>query len=216
MMNENVMTKAIIFDFDGVIIESFDIKTQAFRELFKIYPDHVDEIVEYHQQNGGVSRFKKFEHIYRNILKKSFDEAISKQLGDKFSELVVEEVKKCPYVPGAFDFIRERSKNLRLFIASGTPEEELRSIMDARGLSGYFAGIYGSPATKSEIITQILKNEKLEREDVIFIGDTITDYREADKAKVPFLARINDQLNNPLLELPIPKVHDFYELSSKI
>lgn len=216
MMSESTMFKAIIFDFDGVIIESFDIKTQAFRELFKIYPGHVDEIVEYHQQNGGVSRYKKFEHIYRNILRKPFDETISKQLGDKFSDLVVEGVKKCPYVPGALEFIKKRSRNLRLFVASGTPEEELRSIMDARGLSGYFTGIYGSPATKSEIITQILKIEKLKREDVIFIGDTITDYREADKVKVPFLARINDQSNNPLLELPVPKIHDFYELSSKI
>ncbi|MCZ7401437.1 MAG: HAD-IA family hydrolase [Candidatus Methanoperedens sp.] len=216
MMSKSVMVKAIIFDFDGVIIESFDIKTQAFRELFKIYPVHVDEIVEYHQQNGGVSRYKKFEHIYRNILKKPFDEATSKQLGEKFSELVVEEVKKCPYVPGALEFIRERSKNSRLFIASGTPEEELRTIVDARGISGYFRGIYGSPATKSEIITHILKSEKLKKEEVIFVGDTITDYREADKAKVPFLARINDQLNNPLLELPVPNIHDFYELSSKI
>ena len=210
------MFKAIIFDFDGVIIESFDIKTQAFRELFKIYPAHVEEIVKYHQQNGGVSRYKKFEHIYINILRKPFDEATSKQLGEKFSELVVEEVKKCPYVPGALEYIRERSRNSRLFIASGTPEEELRNIIDARGLSGYFRGIYGSPATKSEIIMQILKSEKLKKEDVIFVGDTITDYREADKAKVPFLARINDQSNNPLLELPVPKIHDFYELSSKI
>ncbi|GAF78578.1 unnamed protein product, partial [marine sediment metagenome] len=32
------MIKAIIFDFDGVIVESSDIKTEAFRELFQDYP----------------------------------------------------------------------------------------------------------------------------------------------------------------------------------
>lgn len=210
------MTSAIIFDFDGVIIESFDIKTEAFRELFKTYPESVDKIIEYHQQNGGVSRYKKFKYIYRDILKQPLDEETIKELGEKFSALVVEEVKKCPYVPGAFEFIRKRSKNLKLFIASGTPEEELHSIVAARHLSEYFKGIYGSPATKSEIILGILERENMEKEDTVFIGDTITDYREASKAGVPFIARINSLPDNPLLELDVPKFHDFYELNSKL
>ncbi len=210
------MTKIIIFDFDGVIIESFDIKTQAFRELFKTYPGKVDEIVEYHQQNGGVSRYKKFKYIYTNILKQPLDEATLKELGEKFSSLVVEEVKKCPYVPGVLEFIREKSKKLKLFIVSGTPEEELRTIVVARGIAKYFKGIYGSPAIKSEIMQEILIREKIDRKDAIFIGDTITDYKEAIRAEVPFIARINSLSENPLLELAIPKFHDFYELSFEI
>lgn len=210
------MVRAIIFDFDGVIIESFDIKTQAFRELFKKYPDHVEKIVEYHQQNGGISRFLKFKHIYGNILKQPLDEETFRRLGENFSNLVVEEVKKCPYVPGVLEFIQEKSKKMQLFIASGTPEEELRSIVAARGISDFFKGIYGSPATKSEIIQAILNKEKIESKDAVFIGDTITDYREANKAGVPFLARINSLSDNPLLELAIPKFHDFYEINFEI
>lgn len=215
-MNKGIMVRAIIFDFDGVIIESFDIKTEAFRELFKTYPEHVDKIVEYHQQNGGVSRYKKFKCIYSEILKQPLDEETLKELGEKFSGMVVEEVKKCPYVPGAPEFIRKRSKNLKLFIASGTPEDELRSIVASRGLSEHFKGIYGSPATKSEIIQGILSRENMEKEDTVFIGDTITDYREASKAGVPFIARINSLSDNPLLELDVLKFHDFYELNSRI
>ncbi len=207
------MVKAIIFDFDGVIIESFDIKTQAFRELFKTYPNQVDKIVEYHQQNGGVSRYKKFKYIYSEILKQPLDEETFMELGEKFSNLVVEEVKKCPYVPGALEFIRKKSKKLKLFIASGTPEEELRNIAAARGISEYFKGIYGSPATKSEIIQEILSRENMEHKDAVFIGDTITDYKEARGAGVPFIARINSLFDNPLLELAVPKFHDFYELN---
>jgi len=205
------MICAIIFDFDGVIIESFDIKTQAFRELFKTYRQ-VNEIVEYHKQNGGVSRYKKFRHIYSEILKQPLEEKTLKELGEKFSNLVVEEVKKCPYVPGALEFIQEKSKKLKLFIASGTPEDELRAIVNARDISEYFEGIYGSPATKSEIMLGILGRENINKKEVIFIGDTITDYNEALKTEVPFIARINSLANNPLLELDVPKFHDFYEL----
>jgi phosphoglycolate phosphatase-like HAD superfamily hydrolase len=209
------MLKAIIFDFDGVIIESFDIKTQAFRELFKD-SDKVEEIVEYHKQNGGVSRYKKFKYIYSEILKQPLDDKTFNDLGERFSNLVVDEVKKCPYVPGAIEFIRSNSLKLKLFIASGTPEEELRAIVAARGITKYFRGIYGSPAVKSEILRGILSRENMEKIDVIFIGDTITDYNEAIKIGVPFMARINSLSNNPLLELDVPKFHDFYELKLQV
>ena len=42
------MIKAIIFDFDGVLVESTQIKTEAFRNLFSKWPDKVDEMVRYH------------------------------------------------------------------------------------------------------------------------------------------------------------------------
>ena len=209
------MLKAIVFDFDGVIIESFDIKTQAFRELFKD-SEKVEKIVEYHKQNGGVSRYKKFKYIYSEILKQPLDDKTFNDLGERFSNLVVEEVKKCPYVPGAVEFIRRNSNKLRLFIASGTPEEELRAIVAARDITKYFRGIYGSPTIKSEILSGILNRENLDKKDVIFIGDTITDYNEAAKLGVPFMARINSLSGNPLLDIDVPRFHDFYEIKLQV
>ena len=58
------MIKAIIFDFDGVLIESAAIKTEAFREVFSKWQDKVDEIVTYHNKNMGISRFVKFKYFY--------------------------------------------------------------------------------------------------------------------------------------------------------
>ncbi len=45
------MIKAILFDFDGVILESMDIKTKAFSKLFTKYPEYVDQIVKLHKDN---------------------------------------------------------------------------------------------------------------------------------------------------------------------
>ena len=53
----------IILDFDGVILESVSVKTEAFRTLFSFVPKHVDEIVQFHIDNGGMSRFDKFRYI---------------------------------------------------------------------------------------------------------------------------------------------------------
>ena len=62
------MIKAIIFDFDGVLVESNHIKTEAFKELFQDYPQHLDEIVKYHVLNGGLSRYIKIQYIYKKRL----------------------------------------------------------------------------------------------------------------------------------------------------
>lgn len=42
----------IILDFDGVILESVEVKTEAFRRLFSFAPGHVEEIVNFHRENG--------------------------------------------------------------------------------------------------------------------------------------------------------------------
>jgi phosphoglycolate phosphatase-like HAD superfamily hydrolase len=207
--------KSVIFDFDGVIVESVDIKTEAFRELFKEYPEHVDEIVAYHLENGGMSRYKKFSYIYDKILDQPLDDEHSQKLGVTFSKIVLQKMLVCPFVNGAIKCLDLLSRNnIMLFIASGTPEDELRYIVQMRGLSGYFNGVYGTPSTKSKIITTIMKVHGLHNTEVIFVGDSINDYEGAKKTKVPFIARINKSVvPNPLLDFDLPAVKDLSELN---
>ena len=207
--------KAIIFDFDGVILESVNIKTEAFRELFRKYPEYVDEIVDYHLENGGMSRYKKFSYIYDKILNESLDEARSEKLGRSFSKIILQKMLSCPFVNGAIECLEMLSNNnIMLFIASGTPEDELKHIVQMRGLSGYFKSVYGTPPTKSEIIRNILETYGLQSTEVMFIGDSINDYEGAKEAGVPFIVRINEVIvPNPLLHLDLPTIKDLNELN---
>jgi HAD superfamily hydrolase (TIGR01549 family) len=207
------MIKAIILDFDGVILESMDIKTNAFKELFKDYPEHLDAIVDYHIKNGGVSRYKKFSYIYSNILKLPLDENKLKELGKEFSHLVLQEMLRCPFVHGVHDFLDDNSKKVGIFIASGTPQEELHLIVNERGLSDYFKGVYGTPALKTEIIGRILDEEAIRKEEAIFVGDALSDYEDAKKVGIPFVARFDgSKESNPFLDLKVPIIRDFYDL----
>lgn len=187
------MIKALIFDFDGVIIDSVDIKTKAFRKLFAQYPDKVDCITDYHMHNMGVSRFVKFRHIYSNILNLSLSKDEELKLGEKFSELVLEEVLLTGFVSGALEFLKHYHKKYLMYIASGTPQQELDLIIEKRGLRGYFSKIYGSPLTKKEIVMDILSQNILRPKEVVFIGDAETDIRAAQDTGVNFIARVNSQ-----------------------
>jgi len=47
--------QAIIFDFDGVLVESGDLKTRAFADLYQSYGETVvSKVVRYHSLNGGL------------------------------------------------------------------------------------------------------------------------------------------------------------------
>jgi phosphoglycolate phosphatase-like HAD superfamily hydrolase len=185
------MIKAIIFDLDGVIIESASIKTRAFELLFADYPDKLAEIVDYHQLNAGISRYTKFRYIYKNMLEQALSPQQETELGERFSEIVLEQILQAPLVPGAVDFLRQNQDRYHLFIASGTPDEELHKITDHRQLSPYFRGIYGTPRLKEEIIKDILDRYALGRKEAVFVGDAESDRMAAGKTGLPFIARIN-------------------------
>ncbi len=188
MPEESAQT--ILFDFDGVILESAGIKTWAFGELFKKYPRHKEQIVAHHKKNMGVSRFRKFDYIYRHILKQPVSSAQKQKLGALFSRLVLNKVLNCPMVPGVLAFIKKFSRKKDFFIVSGTPHKELCYIVKKRGLKKYFKGIYGSPPLKETIISTLLQKHKWKRQSVLFIGDGVSDWKAARKNKVPFIGRV--------------------------
>lgn len=185
--------KAIIFDFDGVIVESVDIKANAFRHLFKDRVEHVDRIVAWHLLHGGMSRFEKFEYIYKNFLKEELTGKKKEELGKAFAGYVYNEVVKCPFVKGAKSFLKEHHRRYKLFIVSGTPDEEIKAIVKERNLDKYFVEVLGSPKKKDFLIRDILKNFKFRKKDIIFIGDSIDDYNAAKKAGIKFVARVIDK-----------------------
>jgi len=191
--------QAIIFDFDGVVVESGKIKTQAFAELYRPYgADIVAAVVQFHTQNGGMSRYRKFRHFQQHFLNQPpLTEEEEKQLDIRFSELVVEAVIAAEAVPGAIELIRQQSQKIPLFVASGTPEVELKVIVERRGLAPYFTAVRGAPALKKTIIAEILSAHNLKPETVLMIGDAMADLEGAQANNTAFLGRVFPGDPNP-------------------
>jgi len=187
------MIKAVIFDFDGVLVESAHIKTDAFRELFSFRSDKVDEIIAYHLNNAGISRYIKFKHIYENMFHEPYTDEVGQRLGSQFSDIVLDKVKKAPFVTGAESFLKGYHRQYQLYIASGTPEMELRDIAAHRGMTDYFKGIFGAPARKADIVQKIMACHSLLPEQVLFVGDAEADKTAADAHHIPFVLRMTSE-----------------------
>ncbi len=180
--------KAIILDFDGVILESNGIKDEAFRHVFAAYPEKIGEIMAYHQRIGGLIRFDKFRHIAAQILHIPYDERVEQELGAQFSAHVLSAIRTCPFVPGAEDFLQFFNARLPLYLVSVNPPEDLAEVLKMHGLTKYFKKVYATPH-KKEAIAEILNLEQVPAGAVVFIGDTHTDEQAASAAGVPFIGR---------------------------
>jgi len=203
--------RAAVFDFDGVIAESTEIKTEAFRRLF----DGDERAVEYHEANMGLSRYDKFRHITTEILGRPYTAEVERRLGRRFSELVVDEVVSCPLVPGARELLERLASEMPLFVASATPENEVRQIVSRRGLDGLFEGVYGTPATKGQILRRIVSERGLDVEEVVMVGDARSDLNGAREAGVRFVGRVPAGAPSPFAEDEAPVVADLSELDRR-
>jgi HAD superfamily hydrolase (TIGR01549 family) len=204
-------TDAIIFDFDGVLIESVDVKTRAFADMYAAYgPEIVEKVIHYHLVHGGISRFEKFKYWHRVFCGKKLSDEQLHELGNEFSRLVKDKVIKAPWVQGAYEFLESHYTHLPLFVASGTPDDEIRDIVERRIMSRYFIGVKGSPASKSEIINTFCNAHKFNRNRVLMVGDSITDYEGALASGVRFVGRVSNNKN--IFPLEVPVMPDLIEL----
>lgn len=205
--------KTIILDFDGTIVESVGIKDSAFKEIFKDYPQHLDEIMHYHLSHNATIRYEKFKYITENILGRSYNIAIEQTLSDKFSSYVLGAIKKCPYVKGVKDFLDYYYKKASLYMASITPSHELDEIINFRDVKKYFKKIYAYPWTKTKVIKDVIDTESISKDEVLFIGDAFEDYMAARETGVFFIGRDS---NKPFGDADIPVCKDFIGIKNHI
>lgn len=182
--------KCLVFDCDGVLLDSVPVKTRAFARLAAPYGKEAeDRFVMYHTRHGGVSRFKKFAWFFDQFLGREITPQESDEWGKKFAEYALEEVRACPMIPGALATLKAWQGIMTMYVCSGAPLSELDLILRERGLRSYFAGVFGSPPAKSELLKQIVRlHPELMPGEFLMIGDATTDEEAAKAAGTQFYA----------------------------
>lgn len=182
------MIKVILFDFDGVVVDSVNIKTEAFKELFrKEKQKHLSAVLRYHEMHGGISRINKIIHFYENIFRRPLSQKELTALANKFSRIVKDKVIESPFIQGAQIFFKRNYQKYSFYVISGAPQEELKEIMAKRNLLPYFIQVFGSPPGKVELINSIIIANGYSREEVLFVGDSADDAGSAFNCDIQFI-----------------------------
>jgi len=176
------MTKkgTVVFDCDGVILNSNQLKSKAFRMALDGEPqDLVDIFINYHKKFGGVSRFKKFDHYYTVINKAENPKECAKKAVARYGILVEHMLLECDTIPGVTAYLDHLQKDYDIYVVSGGAQDELRRVFQQRGLTKYFSGIFGSPDNKAEILASLKGLGKLSKP-CLYFGDAELDKQMAD------------------------------------
>ena len=175
------MIKHILFDFDGVIIDSMDVRDYGFRQIVQGYDEAlVAEFIKYHRYNAGLSRYVKIRYFYEEMLGKEITEEEVNALAAKFSTIMKEKlVTPKVMITETVNYIKSTYQDVDLHIVSGSDEKELNFLCETLGLSHFFKTIEGSPTHKNDLVKNIMAKYPYITDNTILIGDSINDYDAA-------------------------------------
>ena len=204
--------KCLVFDCDGVILDSVPVKTRAFARLVEPYGREAQErMVDYHVEHGGVSRFLKFDWFFHEVLGRDISPQERQDWGKKFEELALDEVRKCPLMPGVRETLQRWHGVLPMYVCSGAPAMEVYAILEERGLAGFFEDIACSPPEKQVLLGRIIHDAHVPPGQTLMVGDASTD-REAAKANGTLFYGIGEAMASTLYPWSV----DLYPLNSWI
>lgn len=177
----------LIFDCDGVILDSNQVRARAFYNAALPYGrQHAEALQAYHILHGGVSRYVKFEILLRDMVGVPVTDQAMQALLHAFTTEATVGLLQCDIAPG-LETLRKATPHARWMLVSGADEQELRKVFAQRNIAEWFdAGIFGSPCSKVDILQRELGSGNLAHP-ALFFGDSRYDHQAATGAGLDFI-----------------------------
>jgi phosphoglycolate phosphatase-like HAD superfamily hydrolase len=179
--------RVLVFDFDGTLVDSNDIKWRGFETVFRDFPDHLPRIRAYCRGANHTVRREKFRHVYEHIVGLPYSPDVDRRLHADFAKATTAAIVAAPEIPGARAFLRRVHGRALVAILSSTPHDVLLEVLDMRGWSGDCDVVRGAPVDKAAWISAFLVERQLESDQLMFFGDTPEDAAAGANAGCAFV-----------------------------
>ena len=187
---------AVLWDFDGVLLDSMAVRDAAFRHVLRDYPtDKVETLVAWHRLNGGLSRYVKFRRFRREIVPMPEDEAMVQAWASAFSDYCKKNLLDANLrIPTTHALLPHLADSVPMHIVSGSDGVELRALCAAHELTQFFKSIEGSPTPKNDLVAGIMQNYGYAPVHTWLIGDSQNDLEAARHNGLQFMGFGNPDL----------------------
>jgi beta-phosphoglucomutase len=189
----------VLFDFDGVLVNSEPLHFQAFAEVLKQENIELGE-EEYYRELIGFDDKGAFRHLYEKrgipLSPKTFLALMTHK-----SEAMMDLIHRRQFaaLPGVEEFVRALWRRHPLAICSGALREEIEAMLEGIHLRDCFAAIVaaedvsvGKPDPQGYLMTMKLMADKMDRQlkpaDCMIVEDAPSVIRSVRKVGFPVLA----------------------------
>jgi len=183
--------KAIVFDFDGTLILSNDIKRDCYLAVAEDWPNGRAIVTTLLNGPPVGDRYALFDLFAQRVAAQSAHAGghdLRTTLADDYSRRVEDALMVCPERPGAMALLaRLRAMGVPLFVNSGTPLTWLRPIVRGRGMEALFQELFGGPIRKIDNLGRICADLGVEARDILVVGDGHDDEAYALEAGCLFI-----------------------------
>jgi phosphoglycolate phosphatase len=197
------MIRCVVFDFDGTLVHSNEIKRSAFFEVAGDFPGGGAVMERILRCAEGRDRYWVFAR-FADAMPEAPPAA---ELAQRYTKICRERIVQVPEVTGAsanLDLLR--SDGLRLFLSSATPRAPLLDIVGLRRMGRHFEAVYGAPESKLANLQAIRSRVECAPEEMVVVGDGESDRSSAQGLGCHFVAVQSD--GNDFIAEPRHRVSD--------
>ncbi len=190
--------RCFVFDFDGTLVDSVAIKRSGYFEVLRDRPGAAELLEELLREHPRDDRSQIFARAHRRL--SAAGAASLPPVEDwvrAYASRCEAEVIRCPARPGAESVLAELSRSLPLYLASATPEASLARVVEGRGWTRWFRGVFGGPRPKEENLERVRVAEGLDPDAIVFVGDEVRDREAAEAFGCRFLGIGSDAAELP-------------------
>ncbi len=187
------MIRVVVFDFDGVLVDSNAIKRDAYFRVFARFGDTAALVAAGLEEQPDGHRYQVIERVLRRVRAAELlpsaepPEGWLEHLATAYNAVCEEGVAACPEVAGASEVLPRLLSRTPLYVNSATWEEPLRRVVRRRGWETLFRGVYGSPTTKVANLRRVLASECADPAETVFVGDGKRDLAAARETGCRFV-----------------------------
>ncbi len=192
--------KIYVFDWDGTIFESMEIKFQNFTNVLCEYHknDFVsdefskEKVLDLYKKLSGIPRKEIYKEIMQ-IFKVNFSENNYNKFSNHLSQKNKISLLTTTAYKDAIDFLDKLVCKKKIYISSSVPQDELSYLVKNKlpeNILNNLSGIYGSKEGFSkgkEHFQKIITDENVFKSDIIFFGDDLMDLSLAKDANIDFI-----------------------------
>ena len=119
--------RIMVFDFDGVIIDSNGVKVDEYRKLFSKFTKNkttLDEIIKIYKKSAGIPREITLKKVFKEILGKTISNQEVENLSSEFSAQIFRRLKAIDPLNGFLEYLAIH-KQITKHIISGAPDSDV-------------------------------------------------------------------------------------------